>query len=146
MGEQIPEGAGVANVVNAARVEAIATEWTRARLAAVTGATALAATLRDSPYEDVQPIASLVDELVDEFPRGLDATLEELRSAIADGDTPTIKKFQSRGKKDVRECLDYLNAKTNLIAACEQNPLGGPPVSIAAPLKQSLKTILDILK
>ena len=120
--------------------------WRVARETAVSGAATLAEMLRGSEYDDLHPIADFVDELVDGFPGGLDTTLEDLRSATIQRDTPQVKQFQSRSKTEIKTCLDYLGTNANLIAACEQHPLGGAKVAIAGPLKQSLKSILELVK
>jgi hypothetical protein len=146
MGQQIPEGAGSSGELDPDRIEAAVNAWLQARETAVQGAAALAEALRGSEYEDVRPIAAVVDELVASFPEGLDDTLEELRAATLDQETPRIKQFQSRSKTDIKACLDYLNENSDVIAACEQHPLGGPRVAITAPLKQSLKQILEFVK
>jgi hypothetical protein len=144
--EQIPEGAGSTDALDPDRIEEVVTAWVEARDTAVRGATALAASLRSSIYDELHPIAAVVDDLVDEFPEGLDDCLEDLRSATLEADGPRIKQFKSRSKAQIKSCLDYLNANGNVIAACEEHPLGGPPVAIVAPLKQSLRQILELVK
>jgi len=146
MAEQIAEGAGSSGAVDSDRISTAMAAWIQSRDTAVSGAGKLAAELRNSVYEDLRPIAVIVEELVDGFPIGLDDCLEDLRVATIEGDTPRIKQFQSRSKTEIKACLEYLNVNSNVIAACEQHPLSAGPVSIAAPLKQSLKTILELVK
>ena len=57
-----------------------------------------------------------------------------------------MKQFQARSKTEIKACLDYLNTNSNLIEACEQHPLGGTAVTIAGPLRQSLRSILELVK
>ncbi len=146
MAQQIPEGAGSSGALDADRIETVIAAWTAARESAVSGAATLAEMLRDSEYDDLHPIADYVDELVDGFPDRLDATLDELRVATVQSDTPRVKQFQGRSKTEIKACLDYLNTNSNLIEACEQHPLGGPAVTIAGPLRQSLRSILELVK
>jgi hypothetical protein len=146
MAEQIPEGAASSGALDADRIQLVVDAWRVARETAVSGAATLAEMLRGSEYDDLHPIADFVDELVDGFPGGLDTTLEDLRSATIQRDTPQVKQFQSRSKTEIKACLDYLGTNANLIAACEQHPLGSAKVAIAGPLKQSLKSILELVK
>jgi hypothetical protein len=145
MDDLIPEGVASSGSLDPARVEAIGVAWRQARLSASQGAAELAAELRESPYGGAQLVADIVDDLIADFPTTLDATLLEIQSAAKRGDTQKVAQFQSRGKKEIRACLDYLETNSDVIAACEQHPMGGVLVSIAAPLKQSLTRILPLL-
>lgn len=141
----IPEGAAQIGL-STEQIDKVATAWEETVMAALDGVATLRDEVAESEYAEVRPIAEFLDEFLTGFPTAMNATLELLRTAARNGDARGVKQGQSRAKKNVAECVAYLKANANLIAACEEHPFEVNAVSVSGPLKSALTEVSQLLK
>lgn len=141
----IPEGAA-ATGMTPLQIEQVCREWTDKAALTLESIRDLEAEVRMSGYEDLEPFADALDDLVDGFPGEIAETLVALAAAAQSKSEEDIKKYQSRARKQVKSCAAYIKENEQLIAACEEHPFEAGRVQIRRPLSQSLKGLAQLLQ